>query len=161
MTPAARDLIASSFSTGGGASSLRSTNSHRATAGTPAGCVIFRRPPRHCRGLIQVSYRVLDLLRERGVVVAGQMQRLSERDSHSTGPRHSRGVMQHLVEPDDTHGYNGNIQTRRDHSDARHEAIDLARIRSLAFGKDQDRPVVRDEIADVLQRLPRAGLALR
>src|SRR4051812_7225001 len=76
--PAAKDFIASS-----------------------RGVATRHRPSSTRKGLIQISYRVFDPLRERFVVVAGQVQGRAEHDANAAGPGHAPRGVQHLVEADD------------------------------------------------------------
>src|SRR5262249_50662170 len=76
-------------------------------------------------------------------------------------PRHLPTVVQYFFETFDTHRYHGEIELRRDHSDARTEAVDLAGVGSLAFRKNQHGVSAFHHLADVAQRLPGARLTLR
>src|SRR6185503_14318984 len=61
----------------------------------------------------------------------------------------------------DAHRNDRHPEPRADHADAAAKRFELARRRALALGKNQDRPAVTRELADVLQRLTRTCLALR
>src|ERR1051325_7567003 len=110
---------------------------------------------------LQRAYCVFDLLRERGIVVAAQLQRRAEPDVHSPWTRHSPRWVQHAVDAFDTDWNDRNAEPCADHADAAAERTHLAAVGAFALGKDQNRPAVAGELADVLQGLPRAGLALR
>src|ERR1051326_368355 len=104
---------------------------------------------------------VFDLPGECLVIVSGQRQRFAERDTDAAWPRHLPGVMQDFVESFNPDGDHRHAEARRDHADTGTEPLDLAGVAPLAFGKDEDRKAVLEHLADVAERLPRAGFALR
>ena len=69
--------------------------------------------------------------------------------------------MEHLVEPLDADRHHRHVQAGADHADAGPEPVDLAGLGPPTLREDQDRKAGVEDLADVLQRLPRAGLALR
>src|SRR5919197_3313614 len=111
--------------------------------------------------VLEAFHGVLDAFRQLDILLALQGERLAERDRHATGSGHVPVFVQHAIESLEMYGHNRHVQTRGHHADTRLKTPDLARLRPLAFGKDQNRDAVADEIADVAQRLTRAGFALR
>ena len=89
------------------------------------------------------------------------MERSAECDPNATGRRHSPRVMQHTIESLKPDGHDRHVEPRRYHADTRTKAIDLAGVGTLAFRKNQDGKAILDDVADVPQRLARAGFALR
>src|SRR6267154_585836 len=70
--------------------------------------------------------RLLDLPCQRLVVIADESQGRAEHHADAPGPRHAPGVVQHLVEADDSHRYDGDVQPRRHHPDPGEKSRDLA-----------------------------------
>ena len=75
-------------------------------------------------------------------------------DGPAPGPAHT-GV-QHLVETLEFDGDDRQVQAGRDHPDSRPERAGLP----AALGKNQDGVAVVGDVADVTQRLSRAGFTL-
>src|SRR5205809_6020859 len=74
---------------------------------------------RRLLNLLQFTYGIFDLFRERLVIFASQMHRRAEGDSHAAWARHPPRRMQHAVEADDAHRDDGNVKARRNHADTR------------------------------------------
>ena len=68
--------------------------------------------------------------------------------------------MEDSIHSVDSHGHDGHFQPGADHADAAAERQHVSRIGARALWKDQNRPVRPCQVADVLERLPGAGLAL-
>src|SRR5438046_760659 len=67
----------------------------------------------------------------------------------------------HMLQPVDPDWHHLDRQPRRDHADPRPKAADRAVFRTAAFRKDQHREAVLQDLADVAECLPGAGLPLR
>src|ERR1041385_5891904 len=104
---------------------------------------------------------MLDLRRKRGVIVAAQPHRGTERYAHPPWPCHSRTRIEYPINAVDAHRDDRHVEPRRHHADPAAELVDLAGGEALAFGKDQRRPAVTRQLTGVAERLPRACLTLR
>src|SRR5262245_65235696 len=102
----------------------------------------------------------LDGFRERLVVLTCQPQRLTERHADTPRPSHPPTDAKPLLQAIDADGDDGGVETRCDHADAGAERIDGATLGTVSLRKDQDRRAFAQQLADVPQGLPRAGLAL-
>src|SRR5207247_7579660 len=131
-----------------------------ASATAANGVTDWRKSPemraaRDVEPCLQPPDRILNLLRERLIVVASEGHRGAERDAHASRLGHPPRMMEDFVESFDANRHDRHAEPRRDHPDARTEAFDLARVAALALGEDQDRESVLEHVADVAQRLPR------
>src|SRR5205814_7621781 len=75
-------------------------------------------------------------------------------------PDQLRADRQDAIDAVEPYGNDRELEPRRDHADAAAKRLDRTRRRALALGKDQHRPSAARQLADVLQRLPRADFAL-
>src|SRR5262245_27121072 len=90
-----------------------------------------------------------------------QPERRTERDTDATRPYERAAGGEELVYVIDTDRHDRHIETRGDHPDTTAKRFDVTGRRADSLGKYQDRPAFAGQLTDVLQRLPRARLALR
>ncbi len=69
--------------------------------------------------------------------------------------------MEHPLHPVYMNGDDGHIEPWSYHANAAAEGSDRPGLASDALRKNQDRPVIADQVAHVMERVARADLALR
>jgi hypothetical protein len=109
---------------------------------------------------LEVADRVLNGLGSGGVILTLQLQRGPEPDRHVARSGHPRPWIEHAIEPLDPHRHDRHVQPRADHPDAGPEGVDLLVLGPAALRKDQDREAIAQQLSNVAQGVPRAGLAL-
>src|SRR3970282_1156963 len=101
---------------------------------------------------------VLDLPGERLVILTLQRDWGAEHDPDPSGRGHPGPCVKRPVRPFEADGDDRHAEARADHADARPERVDLAGVRPAAFREDQYRKSVSEQLANIPQCLPRAGL---
>src|SRR4051794_29282208 len=85
----------------------------------------------------------------------------TEADGHMPGFGHLPRRVKYAIQAFQPNGNHWDVEPRRHHADSWTKRLNFSMTRPFAFGKNQDREAIVDEIACVSQCLPRAGFTLR